>query len=291
MIVCAVLVLTQDIQIYPRALLSLFHGKTRSAHKLPPEVRSEFVVTADKKSIEVWRMDPPPGTEAEPRPKMAAILFHGNADTVDTFFPIQAWIRNLGFTVYSFDYRGFGHSSGWPSEKGLYEDSDAVWDYVAFHDGFKPNEIMLLGFSLGCAPAAKLASLHPVRALVLLAPFASLLDVVREQPIVGYLSRFLWYKFPTIEFVSQLQGTQLVIVHGQNDSMIDVRHGIAVGEAAPDNEKVRRIISPEAGHNDLLLNTYKQLGETIKDIFAPEAKKPDPPKEEPSKPKPAKKAN
>src|SRR5690606_31161327 len=126
-------------------LIALFSGGERTS--LPPGVESVFVKTPDEKQLEVWRL-------AVAESRYVAIVFHGNAGDVENFFVFQQYLQTLGITSYGFDYRGFGKSSGWPSEEGLYIGSDTVIDYVLDKEGVDPDSLILVGVSIGSGPAS-----------------------------------------------------------------------------------------------------------------------------------------
>jgi pimeloyl-ACP methyl ester carboxylesterase len=108
-----------------------------------------------------------------PGPK-ALVYFGGNAEDVS---------RNLADfaaafpdrTLYLVNYRGYGGSTGRPTESGLRSDALAVYDHVR---GRQPR-VAVMGRSLGGAVAVRLASERPVEALVLATPFDSLANVAR----------------------------------------------------------------------------------------------------------------
>ena len=124
----AFLIVTQDFHIFPGAVFSLFRRKgLRIANSLPPLIESHFIPTKDGKRLEVW--EHAAQFENESR-KEVAIIFHGNGAPLETFLFTQMWFSEMGIKSYCFDYRGFGASSGWPSEQGLYEVGSSVADFV-----------------------------------------------------------------------------------------------------------------------------------------------------------------
>ncbi len=112
---------------------------------------------------------------------------HGNKDHMDFYWPRAALLANTGgknrFGVFMVDYRGYGLSEGKPSEKGLYADVDAGLQWLKMN-GLVDNRLVMYGFSMGTAPAAKLTaephSMTPAK-LMLEAPFASAEVMVRMQ--------------------------------------------------------------------------------------------------------------
>src|SRR5262249_86502 len=82
------------------------------------------------------------------RPKLAFLLLHGNAGNIGTRLDFyEAWL-SLGVNLFSFDYRGYGSSSGVPGEEGTYLDAEAAHAWLVGR-GFEPGNIIALGKSLG----------------------------------------------------------------------------------------------------------------------------------------------
>ena len=112
-----IMALTQDIQLFPGALVPLLRTRPSDAEYVPRGVESIFTDTSDGETIEVRYKPPEAGTEVSDH---VAIVAHGNGGAMEAFFMIQRWLSKIGVKSYAFDYRGFGRSSGWPSEEGLY---------------------------------------------------------------------------------------------------------------------------------------------------------------------------
>lgn len=254
------LIVTQSIQVFPGALFSIFNRRTRDASTLHPGMESSFIETADGKSIEVWRL---PCTEAPPVPPYVGVVFHGNGGSLENFLFPQLWFQELGLTSYGFDYRGFGKSSGWPSEEGLYLDSDAVWRYIMEREKIDPKCIVVCGISLGGAPAARIASKHKVKALILVSAFTGIKQVIKEQSLIGLLAPFVWYKFPTIDYVRGLKDTQLILACGGGDEIVHSSHAQELADAYAGTGKVKHLICESAGHNATFFALKRELAAAL----------------------------
>jgi abhydrolase domain-containing protein 12 len=120
------------------------------------------------------------------------IFLHGNAATRALPVRIQqysAFTSRLRANVLAIDYRGFADSQGSPSEDGLSTDARAAWDWL-ISNGAKPDDILIMGHSLGTAVASALAvtlSQEAVRfkGLVLMSPFSSMYTLVDTYSIFG----------------------------------------------------------------------------------------------------------
>lgn len=190
LVVSLFFVLTQELQIFP----GLLHSLTLQGDALPPEgVDALTAISKDGSPVTVWRMRGVGGT------KRVALIFHGNADRLPSFVRVQQWLAESGITSYSVEYRGYrGLDSGWPSEHGLYEDGAAAFELMRREEGIDSDEAIVLGSSIGTGIASHVAATFHPKALVLLSPYTSLNDLVREMPLFGYLSPFFGIAFPRL---------------------------------------------------------------------------------------------
>ena len=142
---------------------------------------------------------------------------HGNAGSIDGWGGVAKFYTDLHYDLFMLDYRGYGKSKGnISSEKQLYSDVQAVYDDLKKQ--YKENAIVILGYSIGTGPAAKLASTNNARLLVLQAPYYSLTDMMRHQfPILPTF--LLKYKFETSRFLLQCK-MPVVVFHGDADEVI-----------------------------------------------------------------------
>ena len=257
-ILCASAVSLQDILIFPGVFIRRASGP-RDARSLPAGVESEFVVTADGRRIEVWRLGPHAGVGTK-----TAVLVHGNGEVLDEFISVQRWISRLGYSTYAFDYRGFGLSSGWPSERGIYRDVEAVFAEALRRDGTEAAQSLVLGRSIGAGPAAYLAARYQPAILVLLSPYLSIPEVVRGMDFYRHFTPLLWYRFPTEEYMQQLQGTCVVLAHGEKDTIIPAAHTRKLAQGLRGKLAVQVVMGPDVGHDDLLLQARIGVDEAIR---------------------------
>ncbi len=174
------------------------------------------------------------------------LYFHGNAGNIShRLYSIREW-NELGLSVFIIDYRGYGQSEGKPSEKGLYRDGKAAWQYLTGERGLAPEDIILFGRSLGGSVAAWLAAREQPAALIVESSFTSVPDIGQEAypwlP-VRWLTRF---KHATRDGVSEVTSPVLV-VHSRDDEIIPFHHGEAIYKAA--NEP-KTFLEIRGGHND-----------------------------------------
>ena len=94
--------------------------------------------------------------------------FHHNAINISANITQALQFQELGYSVFLFDYRGFGRSEGsFPTESQVYEDAGAAWNYLTQERQIVPNKIIIYGHSIGGAVAIDLASKHPEAAALI----------------------------------------------------------------------------------------------------------------------------
>jgi fermentation-respiration switch protein FrsA (DUF1100 family) len=170
---------------------------------------------------------------------------HGNAGNITHRYPQFREILAAGSAILALDYRGYGKSHGRPTERGLYRDADAAYDYL-LKSGFRPDQIVVHGESLGTAVAVDLAARRPCAAVVLEAPFTSAKDVARTvAPVIGPM--IVW-GFDSRAKIGRIHAPVL-FVHGDRDEVIPLRLGQRLFAAA--HEPKSFWLVPGAGHNDI----------------------------------------
>jgi len=104
---------------------------------------------------------------------------HGNAGTIINRLENLKLLYRLGFSVFLFDYRGYGRSQGRPSEEGLYQDAFGAHDYLTRTRMIRSERIIIFGRSLGAAVAGELAVQKPAAGLILESAFPSIEAVAK----------------------------------------------------------------------------------------------------------------
>ncbi len=260
LIVSLLFVLTQELQIFPGLLYSL----TLQGEALPPDgVEALTAISKDGSPVTVWRMRGVGST------KRVALIFHGNADRLHSFVRVQRWLAESAITSYSVEYRGYrGLDSGWPSERGLYEDGEAAFELMRREEGIASDEAIVLGSSIGTGIASHVAATFHPKALVLLSPYTSLKELVREMPFFGYLSPFLWYRFPTLDNIGALRKSCVIAAHGHRDTVIPFQHSVRLRGAYQGASTFTLLESADAGHNDILMYTRDQIPTALSECFS-----------------------
>ena len=183
------------------------------------------------------------------------LWFHGNAGNISHRLENLLLVhQRLGVNVLLFDYRGYGRSSGRPSEKGTYRDAEAALKYLRSRPDIDSRKIVFFGRSVGCAVAVELATRHEPYGLILESPFTSLADMAKRAfPFlpVGFLVRGKYDSVSRINHIS----APLLVLHGDRDDIVPIELGRRLFEAADEPKTFYTIAG--AGHND----TYDEGGE------------------------------
>jgi fermentation-respiration switch protein FrsA (DUF1100 family) len=176
------------------------------------------------------------------------VYFHGNAGTLaDRQERVLAYLEH-GLGVLLVGYRGYGGNPGLPTERGLYEDGRAHLDWLA-RRGIAGDEIALYGESLGAAIAIQMATERGAAALVLEAPFASIVLSARARYPLFAFDWLIKDKFASIDKIGKVR-MPLLVIHGALDRVTPQRFGRMLYERALQPKSALWL--PEAGHNDLV---------------------------------------
>ena len=164
------------------------------------------------------------------------LFLHGNAGNISHRLESIQIFNRLGLDVLIIDYRGYGQSTGRPSERGTYRDARAAWDYLVGGRGLAPGRIVIFGRSLGGAVGAWLASQLSVEqqpaATIIESTFSSGADMARRLYPV-YPARLLTrLRFPVTDYTASLN-CPVLVVHSRDDEIIPFEMGRAIYAAAP----------------------------------------------------------
>ena len=179
---------------------------------------------------------------------------HGNAGNIIHRLENLEFLYRHGFSVFIFDYRGYGKSEGVPTEAGFYQDVEAAWVYLTQERKLSAEQIVAYGRSLGAAVAGELAVKRPVAGLILECPFPSV-EVVAKRLFMGLPAhRMVASRFDLAKRLKVVE-VPVLVLHGDGDKVISFDLGEAVYRAAKEPKRFYRIVG--ADHND----TYQVGGE------------------------------
>lgn len=188
--------------------------------------------TDDKNETLAWFTPP-----KDDKPIM--IYFHGNAGNLaDRAEKFKNFLRHTnGYGQMAVSWRGYGGSSGSPTEEGLYNDGRAAINYL-LNKGFKIENIVLYGESLGTGVVVQMATEYKVKAIVLEAPFTSVEDRAAELYPYVPVRLLLKDKFYSIDKIGLVKAPVLIF-HGYLDNVMPIQYGRKMLEAANEPKEAR----------------------------------------------------
>jgi uncharacterized protein len=180
------------------------------------EAETVRLETEDGETLVAWSIAP-----AQKRPLI--LYFHGNAGGLNLRVERFRAMAKAGMGVLAIEYRGYGGSTGSPSERGLKFDGEATYA-AAIMSGVKPERIVAMGESLGSGVAVAIAARHKVGALVLDSPYSSIADVAAAAYWFMPVRALLRDPFRNDLLIGQVNAP-ILMVHGTNDPVVPVRFG------------------------------------------------------------------
>jgi fermentation-respiration switch protein FrsA (DUF1100 family) len=201
------------------------------------EYESVELTAADGARIAAWWIP-------APNARRAVVLCHGNAGSIENRIDLARQFHEWGWSTLSFDYRGFGASTGKPSVAGVALDADAAYDFVAQRAPGIP--VLAWGESLGGAVAAELSTRRAVDVVVLESSFTSLADIGgAAYPILPVR----WILRGDLDTRGALARTNaaVFVLHGEDDTVVPYEHATKLFEAARGRRELCRF---HGGHND-----------------------------------------
>jgi pimeloyl-ACP methyl ester carboxylesterase len=162
-----------------------------------------------KLQLEGWAARP-----IEPQQRRVLIYFGGRNEHVGWVCGMSSYLGP--WTIYAFNYRGFGQSGGRASETTAKADALKIYDEVCRLEGHQCAELVVVGRSLGTAMALAVAARREVSRLVLLSPFESLEQLVRKRPVLHSMRWALRQKFDCRSDAAQVQAKTSVLLAAQD---------------------------------------------------------------------------
>jgi len=194
-------------------------------------------------------------------PRATILLSHGNGGNISHRLDKIKILNDLNLDILIYDYRGYGMSSGKPSENGLYTDAQAMYDYLKNEKMVPPEKIIAYGESLGGAVSIDLAGKRDVGAIVIESGFTSIHDMAKS--VFLYVPEFvLSTRFDSLDKIKRLNIPKL-IMHSPSDDIIPFSHGKKLFDNAVD-PKV--FVQLQGGHNDGFLVSGELYSKAINEF-------------------------
>jgi uncharacterized protein len=178
--------------------------------------------------------------------KPVVLYFQGNAEGLPARVNRFTWLTTDGTGLLALCYRGYGGSTGTPTEDGLIRDANAAYDFARAR--YPAKRIVLFGESLGTAVAVALAAGHEVAGVILDAPFTSAAAVGAAAYPFAPVRWLMKDKFHSDERIGRVSAP-LLVLHGEQDRIVPIRFGEKLFSLA--REPKRFVRFPQGGHVDL----------------------------------------
>ena len=174
-------------------------------------------------------------------PHAATLLYlHGNAGNVSANADQVRRLAGTGLSIFIFDYRGYGQSTGGPPrERLVYEDAERAWTYLVGERRIRPSEVVIYGHSMGGAVAVDLVSRHPdAGGLITESTFPSIVDAA-DGTLFAWLPLRLVVteRFDAASRIRSIRVPKLIL-HGEADTMIPVRLARRLYDVAADPKQL-----------------------------------------------------
>lgn len=205
------------------------------------------IPTSDGETLHAWWV---PATDA----RGTVLFFHGNAGNISHRLDYLLMFHRLRYSILVVDYRGYGRSTGSPSEEGTYRDAEAAWDYLRNARQAEARHLVLAGESLGGAVATWLAARIGPRAVLLFSTFTSATDLGAEiywfLP-VRLISRLGYDNLGNLKRIA----SPVFVAHSRDDDIVPYAHGRKLFDAAGEP---KAFLDMRGGHNEGFVFSRKE---------------------------------
>lgn len=229
LVIAAYLVTAIALYVFQRALLYPAPQTTRTGPATVgfPEAQEVVLDTQDDEKVIVWHVPPK-------QDKPVVLFFHGNGEVLAWRVQRFRAITADGTGLVALSFRGYGGSSGKPTEAGLLNDGAAAYAFAATR--YPPERIVPWGYSLGTGVAVAIAASKPVGKLILEAPYTSIVDIAAS--LFWYMP-VRWLMRDSFRSDERIAGVKvpLLIMHGEKDTVVPARLGRRLFDLASDPKR------------------------------------------------------
>jgi uncharacterized protein len=177
-----------------------------------------FIKTQDNETLHAWYIP-------KKNHKGVILFSHGNGGNISHRLSSLQIFHKLGYSTLIYDYRGYGKSSGKPSEIGTYVDISTAWNFLVLKKGFFPKDIIIFGRSLGGGISSWLAIKTNPRAVILESTFTSVPDLASDMYWWLPGRYFVKQNYNTLKRIHKIK-SPLLIIHSKTDGLIPYSHAL-----------------------------------------------------------------
>ena len=193
------------------------------------------------------------------------IYYGGNAEEVsNNLFDLEKYEKE---SLLFMNYRGYGKSTGNPSQANIFSDALFIFDHFSDTYSIPSTNIILMGRSLGTAVATYVAKLRNIKAVILISPFDSLVNIAKEHYPVFPVKLLLKHPFESVQIAQEITSPMITIIAGQ-DRIISNERSVALVEHWGGESNY--VIIKDAGHNTISI--YPQYWDILR-LFLSEMEK------------------
>lgn len=178
-----------------------------------------------------------------PQAKYTILVSHGNAEDLGYMQNFLQELQRRGFSVFAYDYEGYGLSQGFPSEKHAYRDIDAAYLYLTENLKIPPEKIIAFGNSVGGGVTIDLAKRKKLKAVIVQGTFLSAYRVITHAAVLPF------DKFENSKKIAALT-IPILFIHGTKDEIIAFWHGEELYQKT--QSKKEHLWIENAGHNNII---------------------------------------
>jgi fermentation-respiration switch protein FrsA (DUF1100 family) len=206
----------------------------------------------------------------ENRPDSPVLLFcHGNAGNITHRLDKLLIFRRAGASVLLYDYRGYGASTGSPSEQGTYRDAEAAYRWLVEEKGVAPGRIVLYGESLGAAVAVEISLRHKAAGLILDSAFTSTADMGRLLLPFLPIGPLIRNRYESLAKIPKVP-CPVLVMHNPQDDIVHFEMGHRLYADAPEP---KTFFEMKGGHNEGFLDTGEPYEEAVRAFLAQTARR------------------
>ena len=198
-------------------------AKVKPIDAVFPGATEHWIDTPDGERLQLWHR---PAQADQP----TLVYLHGNAGNLSTRKRLITDLGNDGRGLVIFSWRGYGQSSGTPSETGMYTDARAVFDWLETKQ-LPAENIYIYAESLGTGVAAQLGTEREFGGIIFAAPYTSIAAMAKADYPWLPVDTLLNHRFDSLSKIKAIT-EPMVVMHSEDDAVIPYQLGIELFEAA-----------------------------------------------------------
>lgn len=264
--------LQRKLMYHPSVVDSLPVAEHGFIIRLFPDSTDVEFASSNGQTIRAWYLCKNASTV---RDRRLILFLHGNGGNRAGRAVWYELLNQLRCDVLAIDYQGYGDSSGKPTQSNVENDSIAAWSYAIEQLGYTPDEVVIMGTSLGGAAAVHVASIQcqanaPPAGLITVSSFSSMLDVVSSMYRWVPVKAILLDQYPSSNKIGAVT-SPFIHFHGDKDRVVEQQFGRQLFEAAPDESSsgtLKRWVSlQDVGHNDVVHTAGELVRKELNDFL------------------------